>query len=98
MISQINNIETLGMSGKIQKMPVKKYVENTFGDILNDAMYELQRKQYKFPEEENFFSTEGTISFIAKHILENLPEWEKEEEANGASDHSHTDSKASLPE
>jgi hypothetical protein len=41
MISQINNIETLGMSGKIQKMPVKKYVENTFGDILNDAMYEL---------------------------------------------------------
>ena len=41
MVSQIDQIE----KGKTAKsMPVKKYFMNTFGEILNEAMYELQRK------------------------------------------------------
>ena len=41
-------------------MPVKKYFVNTFGDVLTDALYELERKQYKFPEEkEKYFSVKG---------------------------------------
>ncbi len=58
MVSQIAKIESQGSAGK---MPVKNYFNNTFGNILNDAMYELQRKQTKFPDENEYFSLTGQI-------------------------------------
>ena len=56
----------------------KKYFKNTFGDLLNDAMYELTRKQEKFPDNEEYFTVEGSLEFVGEFLLENLPKHEKE--------------------
>ena len=60
-------------------MPVQKYYRNTFGEILTYALYELQRKQTKFPENPDFFTEKGMIGYIADHIMANLPEWQLKE-------------------
>lgn len=80
------------------KMPVRQYFTNTFGNILNDAMYELQRKQNKFPDKDEYFTVEGSIKYIADHILDNLPEWEKNEAGALESNHQQTASRDSLAE
>ena len=65
--------------GKPQKVMVKKYFKNTFGDLLNDAMYELTRKQIKYSDKKDeYFSVEGCCKFVGEFLLENLPEHEKE--------------------
>ena len=33
-----------------RKMPVRKFFNNTFGTILNDAIFALKKKQSKEPE------------------------------------------------
>ena len=62
-------------------MPVKKYFMNTFGEILNEAMYELQWKQYKYPEQEDLFTVEGGIKLIADFILQDLEEGKSDQVA-----------------
>ena len=63
---------------KPHKIAIQKYFKNTFGDLLNDAMYELTRKQKKFPDNDEFFTVEGSCSFVGEFLLENLPEHEVE--------------------
>lgn len=46
--------------------------------MLNDAMYELTRKQEKFPDNKDYFSVEGCCSFVGEYLLEHLPEHEIE--------------------
>ena len=60
------------------KVAIQKYFKNTFGDLLNDAMYELTRKQEKFPDKDEFFTVEDSCSFVGEFLLENLPEHEVE--------------------
>ena len=60
------------------KVAIKKYFKNTFGDLLNDAMYELMRKQEKFPQEKDFFTVEGCCTFVGEYLLLNLPIHERE--------------------
>ena len=61
---------------KPSMISIKKYFKNTFGDLLNDAMYELMRKQEKFPDNEEFFTVEGSCEFVGEFLLNNLPEHE----------------------
>lgn len=63
---------------KPNKIAIKKYFKNTFGDLLNDAMYELSRKQEKFPDNDEYFTVEGSCVFVGEFLLEHLPEHEKE--------------------
>ena len=61
---------------KNQKMPVRKFYNNTFGTLLNHAFFELQLKKEKNPDENEFFTTEGQIKFLAFFLLDNLPDGE----------------------
>lgn len=74
VVNQVNKIENLGTQGE---MPVQKYYRNTlFEEILTYALYELQRKQTKFPQKSEYFTEKGIIAYIADHIMANLPDWE----------------------
>lgn len=68
--SILNLVETK----ELQKMmPVRKFFNNTFGTILNDAIFALKKKQSKEPQNEQLFTKKGSVKFVAMYILENLP-------------------------
>ena len=46
-------------------MPVRKFYKNTFGDLLNRAIFALTKKQGQTPEDMELFTTEGMIKFVA---------------------------------
>jgi hypothetical protein len=56
-----------------RKMPVRKFFNNTFGTILNDAIFALKKKQSKEPENADLFTQKGSIKFVALYLLDNLP-------------------------
>lgn len=56
-----------------KKMPVRKFFNNTFGTILNDAIFALKKKQSKEPENKAIFTKKGSVKFVALYLLENLP-------------------------
>jgi hypothetical protein len=45
-------LEYLEKKDKNQKMPVRKFYNNTFGQILNDSIFALMKKQSKATGEE----------------------------------------------
>ena len=59
-------------------MPVRKFFNNTFGTVLNDAIFALKKKQSKEPENLEIFTKKGSIRFVALYLLENLPQQERE--------------------
>ena len=54
-------------------MPVRQHYDNTFGRLLSDAVYELQRKRTKFPDSHQYFKVNASVKFIATYLLQNLP-------------------------
>ncbi|CDW74170.1 UNKNOWN [Stylonychia lemnae] len=69
-----------------KKMPVRKFFNNTFGTILNDAIFALKKKQSKEPQNEQLFTKRGSVKFVAMYILENLPQHEREPDLYDSSD------------
>jgi hypothetical protein len=67
ILSLIENKETH------RKMPVRKFFNNTFGTILNDAIFALKKKQSKEPDNEEIFTKKGSVKFVALYLMENLP-------------------------
>jgi hypothetical protein len=63
---------------KIKHMPVRKYFNNTFDTVINDACFQLKKEQSRDPKNVDLFTTKGSIKFVAQYILENLPEYEQE--------------------
>lgn len=61
-----------------KKMPVRKFFNNTFGTLLNDAIFALKKKQSKEPHNEEILTKKGSVKFVALYILENLPQHERE--------------------
>lgn len=63
---------------KNEKMPVRKFFNNSFGQILNDAIFALKKKQLKSTGEEasKLQHAEAQIKFVAMYILKKLPEGE----------------------
>lgn len=70
------------------KMPVRKFFNNTFGIMLNDALYELQKRKEKDFDKPELWTHEGMIKLVAFHMLDRLPE----EEAVVKDDNSDKDS------
>ena len=68
-------LEYLEKKDKNQKMPVRKFYNNTFGQILNDAIFALMKKQSKAQGEEaaKFQRHEHQIKFVADYIQSKLP-------------------------
>ena len=60
------------------KMPVRKFFNNTFGNNLNDGLYQLQKKQEKNPDQKDLFKKKGMVKFIAEYMMDQLPEYEKD--------------------
>lgn len=59
-------------------MPVRKFFNNSFGQILNDAIFALKKKQLKSTGEEaaKLQYHEAQIQFVANYILKKLPDGE----------------------
>jgi len=68
-----NMLALLEKKSSTKKMPVRKFFNNTFGTILNDALFALKKKQSKEPENMEIFNKKGSIKFVAMYLLENLP-------------------------
>lgn len=79
-------IKLLEKKSKQKKMPVRKFFNNTFGTILNDALFALKKKQSKEPENIEIFTKKGSIKFVALYLLENLPQNEREPDLYNSSD------------
>jgi hypothetical protein len=79
-------LELIEKKSSQKKMPVRKFFNNTFGTILNDALFALKKKQSKEPENLEIFSKKGSIKFVALYLLENLPQHEREPDLYNSSD------------
>jgi hypothetical protein len=60
-----------------EKMPVRKFFNNTFDTLPNDAIFALMKKQRK-SNNSHYFTMQGQIRFVAQFLQENLPENELE--------------------
>lgn len=67
--------EYLDTKHKNQKMPARKFYNNTFGQILNDAIFALKKRQMKSTGEEaaELQYHQGQIKFVADYILNKIP-------------------------
>lgn len=62
-----------------QKMPVRKFFMNTFGTLLNDAIFALTKKQQKNKSQASLLTMQGSIKFVAQYLQDHLPENETNE-------------------
>jgi hypothetical protein len=58
------------------KMPVRKFFDNTFGNLLNDALFDLKKKQLRQANNDALFTKEGMIKEVGLYIAAHLPEAE----------------------
>lgn len=54
-------------------MPVRKFFNNTFGTLLNDAIFALMKKQNK-SKNPQILTMQGSIRFVAQYLQDHLPE------------------------
>ena len=68
-------LDYLDSKSKNAKMPVRNFYNNTFGQILNDAIFALKKRQSKSTGEEanDLQFHQGQIKFVADYILNKLP-------------------------
>ena len=81
-----NMLQLLEKKKNHKKMPVRKFFNNTFGTILNDALFALKKKQSKEPENKELFTKQGSVKYVAMFLLENLPQNEREPDLYNSSD------------
>jgi hypothetical protein len=60
-------------------MPVRKFFMNTFGTLLNDAIFALTKKQQKNKSQASLLTMQGSIKFVAQYLQDHLPENEANE-------------------
>jgi hypothetical protein len=58
-------------------LPVRAHIKNTFGSLLNDALYDLQRTRTRKPNRADLQTVPGSIKYIGEYLLSNLPAKEK---------------------
>lgn len=71
-----NLLKLLEDREKNQKMPVRQFYKNTFNTLLNDAIFNLKKKQSKNVDNTALFTHEGQVKEVAFYILANLPDGE----------------------
>lgn len=59
-----NLIKLIEDKDEHKKMPVRKFFNNTFGTLLNDAIFELIKKQRKSTNN-SILTMQGSIKFVA---------------------------------
>jgi hypothetical protein len=58
-------------------MPVRMFYRNTFNNLINSAIFELKKQQGKPQENEDLFTKEGSIKFVATYLMDHLPDGER---------------------
>ncbi len=71
-----NMLKLVEDKDKRKKMNVRKFFNNTFGQVLNNAMFQLKKKQDKEQDNEELFTHQGAIKFVAHYLQTNLPDGE----------------------
>ena len=66
-------------------MPVRKFFNNTFGSLINDAIFALKKKQAK-SKQNAILTTQGSIKFVAQFLQDHLPENEADSDEEGAAE------------
>ena len=84
-----NLLELIENSENHEKMPVRKFFNNTFNTLLNDAIFELKKNQEKSKNKE-LMTMQGQVRFVAHFLQDHLPDNEanadSEEEDEQTSD------------
>ena len=65
--------------GAFAEMPVRKFYNNTFGTLLNRAIFELLKSQQQHPDNMEYFTTEGMIKIVAMTLIQEPPDGEIEQ-------------------
>ena len=60
-----------------EKMPVRKFFNNTFDTLINDAVFALKKNQRK-SNNSQMYTLQWQIRFVAQFLQDNLPENELE--------------------
>lgn len=79
-------LENAEEKDKNQHMPVRMFYRNTFKDLINTATFALKGKQRKEPNNQEIFTKEGSIKFVAFYLMENLPDGERKAAMDSDSD------------
>lgn len=70
-----NMLKYIENTDKNEKMPVRKFFNNTFGQLLNDAIFALQKTKSKAQGEAalELQTHQGQVKFVANYLKEMLP-------------------------
>ena len=61
-------------------MPVRKFFNNTFSTLLNDACFTMLKKIQKEKTKGGaILTTQGMVKYVSAYLMDNLPEQEEEE-------------------
>jgi hypothetical protein len=52
---------------------VRSYLHKTIGELLNNALYELEIRREREPDKDQYFTAKGSIQFVAQFLLDNKP-------------------------
>lgn len=63
----------------MHQMPVRKFYNNTFGTLLNRAIFELIKSQTQHPDNMEYFTTDGMIRIVAMTLINEPPDGEIEQ-------------------
>lgn len=73
-----NMVKHVEEKDKNERMPVRKFYNNTFGQLVNDALFALNKKisKAKGDEANELQYCEGKVKFMAMYLMNKLPDGE----------------------
>jgi len=48
---------------------VRSYLQKTIGELLNNALYELEIRRERYSNDQDLFTAKGSIRFIANFLI-----------------------------
>jgi hypothetical protein len=52
---------------------VRSYLNKTIGELLNNALYELEIRREREQDKPEYFTAKGSIQYVAQFLLDNKP-------------------------
>jgi hypothetical protein len=49
---------------------IRSYLNRTIGELLNNALYELEIQRERNPDKEELFTAKGSIRFVAQFLTD----------------------------
>ena len=59
-----------GKENKNSIISVRSYLERAIGELLNQALYDLEVQRERFPEKEELFTAKGSIRYVAQYLMD----------------------------